>query len=45
MSFAPPNGNIRLLTVTEKQYNDMFFIVGRKNVQEEVIGDKRLVIL
>lgn len=42
---VPPRGNIRLLTVTEKQYNDMKLLVGSKKLTEEKIGDERLVII
>jgi CRISPR-associated protein Cas2 len=42
---APEDGHIRLLTVTEKQYSDMVFILGNKSIQEEVIGDNRMVII
>ena len=42
---APLNGNIRLLMVTEKQFDDMHFIVGTQTHQEEVIGDNRLVVI
>ena len=42
---APKNGNIRLLTVTEKQFNDMVFILGSKSPQKETIADNRLVII
>ena len=42
---APKNGNIRILTVTEKQYTDMVFILGCESHQEEVIADNRLVVI
>ncbi|MGX6961116.1 CRISPR-associated endonuclease Cas2 [Vagococcus xieshaowenii] len=43
--YLPPNGEVRLMMVTEKQYEDMTFLVGKKSQQEEVIGDKRLVVI
>lgn len=42
---APEKGNVRLLTVTEKQYTDMKIIVGSKNTTERTIGSERLLIL
>lgn len=42
---APISGNIRLLTVTEKQYNDMVLVVGCKNFKETAFGDERLIII
>lgn len=41
----PPVGNIRLLTVTEKQYNDMKLLVGSKSETEKAIGTERMIIL
>ena len=43
--YVPDQGNIRLLTVTEKQYEDMILLVGSKKVNEEKVGSKRLIIL
>ena len=43
--FIPENGNIRLLTVTEKQYEEMVLLVGSKMVTEEIIGSERMVII
>lgn len=43
--FLPSSGNIRLITITEKQYEDMKFLVGSKNATEEALGSERMVIL
>ncbi|MGL4589771.1 MAG: CRISPR-associated endonuclease Cas2 [Mycoplasmatales bacterium] len=40
----PTNGNIRMIKVTEKQYEDMLFLRGKKNMHEQLIGDKELVV-
>lgn len=40
----PSGGLIQLLTITEKQYNSMEFVVGRKS-SDTVDSDERLVIL
>ncbi len=41
---SPPEGLVQLLTVTEKQYAKMDFIVGEAK-QEVLDNDERLVIL
>jgi CRISPR-associated protein Cas2 len=41
----PTEGNIRLLGITEKQYEDMKLLVGTKNYQEESVGSERLLLL
>lgn len=40
----PKKGNIRLLVVTEKQYEDMKLLVGSKNETEKVLGTERMII-
>ncbi|AQP54811.1 CRISPR-associated endonuclease Cas2 [Vagococcus penaei] len=42
---VPPAGEVRLLYVSEKQFNDMLFLVGQKSHQEEIIGAQKLVII
>lgn len=39
----PPKGNVRVLTITEKQYGKMFFLVGEPK-KEEVIGAEQLCL-
>lgn len=41
----PSKGNVRLLTITEKQYDDMKLLVGSKNAKETAIGTERLIII
>lgn len=41
---TPPSGNVRLLVVTEKQYEDMVLLVGSKNGMEK-IGSERMIII
>ena len=43
--FVPPEGNIRLLCVTEKQYEDMKLLVGSRTVAEAAIGTERMIII
>ena len=40
----PDKGNIRLLQVTEKQYQDMIYLRGEKNNFDILVGGKELVI-
>lgn len=40
----PPEGIVQLLTITEKQYNTMEFIVGEKHT-DIIDSDERLVVL
>ena len=42
---TPPEGNVRLLCVTEKQYSDMVLLVGSRSNIEKSIGTERLIIL
>lgn len=42
---APDKGNIRLITITEKQYEDMKLIIGSKKETEEAIGSGRIIII
>ena len=34
----PPRGSVRALTITEKQYSSMLFLVGAPSVQEKSVG-------
>ena len=40
--FAPHNGSIRMLMVTENQYSDMAVIAGEKTTQEEKLAVEQL---
>lgn len=41
----PKHGSIRAMAVTEKQYNNMFFLVGDKTLTEKTLTDNSMVIL
>lgn len=41
----PPKGNIRCLTITEKQYETMKLLVGTKSYQEEITSNKFVIEL
>lgn len=43
--FIPDKGNVRLLSVTEKQYDDMKILVGNKTKTEEILGVERMIII
>ncbi|SDY55798.1 CRISPR-associated endonuclease Cas2 [Lachnobacterium bovis] len=43
--FAPPKGNVRLISITEKQYEDMKIIVGTKTEKESAYGIERMIII
>ena len=38
-------GNVRLLSVTEKQYDDMKILIGNKTKTEEILGVERMIII
>lgn len=42
---VPKDGNVRLLGVTEKQYNDMKIFVGSKTATEKAYGTERFIVL
>lgn len=41
----PANGNIRLLEITEKQYEDMKILVATKSLNEKIANDERFVVI
>ena len=43
-TFAPPKGNVRLLEVTEKQYEQMIMLRGIKNDDEKDSNDSLIII-
>ena len=43
--FVPEKGNIRLISVTEKQFADMKLLVGCKQLTEDVVGTERMIII
>ena len=43
--FVPEDGNVRLLVVTEKQYDDMKLLVGSKSLTEQVVGAERMIVI
>lgn len=42
---VPTKGSIRIMAVTEKQYEKMLIMVGGKTIQEEIITEDPMVIL
>lgn len=41
----PSSGNVRLLYVSEKQFDDMKLLVGQKTIQEQTVGSEKMVII
>jgi len=39
----PPVGNIRVLKVTEKQFDNIILLLGKKKKQEKIIGDQLII--
>ena len=42
---APSKGHIRLVMITEKQYEDMEIIIGCKSHTESTVGSERMICL
>ena len=42
---VPKEGNVRLLTITEKQFEEMKVLVGDKSLKETAIKDERYVVI
>lgn len=43
--FLPEHGEVRLISVSEKQFNDMQVLVGSRSKQEVLVGSKELVCI
>ncbi|WKY48037.1 CRISPR-associated endonuclease Cas2 [Eubacteriaceae bacterium ES3] len=44
-SFLPPEGSVRVLTLTEKQYASMQILIGEKTASESFLGTKDIMEL
>ena len=42
-SSIPPNGHIRIMKITEKQYDNMVILRGGENAHEIIVGDNEVV--
>lgn len=42
-AFLPNHGEVRLLAVSEKQFDNMKILVGSRSSQEALVGSKKLV--
>lgn len=42
---VPQGGNVRLLYVSETQFQDMILLAGSRSRQEEIVGANRLVVI
>ncbi|PNZ25331.1 CRISPR-associated endonuclease Cas2 [Staphylococcus petrasii] len=43
-NFLPPEGHVRALMITEKQYQHMQILLGEENQNIEILGDNRTII-
>lgn len=43
INILPKRGNIIILKLTEKQYNDMIYLSGEKNRHDMIVGSKEIV--
>ncbi len=44
-AFAPKDGNIRILSVSEKQFEEMILVIGSKSETEKLVGEDYLVVI
>ena len=44
-SFLPPEGSVRIMTVTEKQFDSMQIVVGQKTMEEDYLDTKDIIEL
>ena len=42
---TPEYGNIRIMKITEKQYNQMYFLVGTPSTQEKINKEQKQLML
>lgn len=45
LSMAPSDGNIRILCITEKQYEDMILVIGEKSETENTVKKDYVVMI
>lgn len=43
--FLPPEGSVRIMTVTDKQYDSMEIVVGSKTMEENYLDTKEIIEL
>lgn len=43
--FLPKHGAVRCLMITEKQFGKMKILLGEKSINEDLLKDKRMVVL
>ena len=43
--YAPKTGIVRLLRLTEKQYNNIYMVAGEPDYQEKVVGTSSHIML
>ncbi|MDD5900953.1 MAG: CRISPR-associated endonuclease Cas2 [Lachnospiraceae bacterium] len=43
--YSPKTGTVRLLRLTEKQYNNIYLVTGEADYQEKVVGTNSHILL
>lgn len=43
--YAPKTGTVRLLRLTEKQYNNIYLVTGEPDYQEKIVGTNSHIML
>lgn len=43
--YIPTQGNIRILAITEKQYQNMIYLKGETTINEKVNGTERFILI
>jgi len=43
--YAPKTGNVRIIRLTEKQYNNIYMLTGEMDYQEKVVGKNSHIMI
>lgn len=43
--YAPTTGLVRILKLTEKQYSNIIYLTGETDYQEQMVGNKSIIML
>lgn len=44
-SFAPRDGNVRIMYVSERQFEEMILVIGERSETEKAVGEDYLVVI
>lgn len=45
LTFAPRDGNVRILYVSEEQFEEMLLVIGERSETEKTVGEDYLVVI